>query len=271
MPRNYKYWKRRFGNINDKAEPYCHHFDLRRIDDLDDEGFAYLMAGIKGVDMLDLNELEITNESIRLISTMEYVKELRAKGCHKLDDGCIADLNKITSLEFLHVRFTSITIDGLLHLNKLTNLKTLMFSDDDVEAIKEKLLQLKAMHPACEFIIDGKPYYFDSVECFIYAVRSKPYTFRMKIKNSEQDNSWSNWIIKPSDSYYETEKQGPYPINEIEWIEVNPTEERQDGKLISVKQIVHTDKIVKLLEELTIPYMIVEPNIRIYLVREGLL
>jgi len=40
-------------------------------------------------------------------------------------------------------------------------LRTILFSATDVEAIEEKMLQLKAMHPACEFVIDGKPYYFD--------------------------------------------------------------------------------------------------------------
>lgn len=268
MARNKKYWKRRFGNLAD-VEPYYDHLDLRRIDDLDDEGFAYLIAPVKGVNMLDLNETEITNASIKLLPGLEYVKELRVKGCY-LDNDCITELNKIPGLELLHLKNTSVTIDGLLQLNNLVNLKTLLFSADDVEAIRQKLLQLKSMHPACEFIIDGKPYYFDNIERFIYAVRKKPYTFCIKIKNGEQDNSWSNWIIKPIDSYYETEKQGPYPINEIEWIEVNPIEERQDGKLISVKQIDHTDKIVQLLEELTIPYMIVEQIIRIYLGKEGL-
>lgn len=161
MPRNEKYWKRRFGNLAGKIEPYYHHLDFRRIDGLDDEGFAYLIANVKGVDMLDLNESEITNESIRLISTLEYVKELRVKGCHQLDDDCVVDLNKITSLEFLHLKNTSVTIDGILKLNALTNLKELLFSADDVEGIKEKMLLLRAMLPGCEFVVNSKPYYFN--------------------------------------------------------------------------------------------------------------
>lgn len=79
------------------------------------------MTNVKGVDMLDLNEAEISNKSIRLISKLEYVKELRAKRCHH------------------------------------TNLKTLMFSADDVEAIKEKLLQLKTMLRNYELLINVKP------------------------------------------------------------------------------------------------------------------
>jgi len=80
---------------------------------------------------------------------------------------------------------------------------------------------------------------------------------------------WSQWI-KPSDNYFETEKQGPYSTGNIDWIEVNPIEERQQGKLVPVKQINHTDTIVKWLEELAIPYLIVEAIIRVYLVEERL-
>lgn len=75
MAKDQKFWKRRLGNPGD-MEPYYHQLDLRRIDDLDDIGFAYIMEGVKGVDMLDLNELEITNESIKLLTGLEYVKEL---------------------------------------------------------------------------------------------------------------------------------------------------------------------------------------------------
>lgn len=163
MPKNKneKYWKRRFGNLAGKIEPYYHHFDCRRIDNLDDEGFAYLISEVKGINMLDLNETDITNQSIKLLTKLEYVKELRAKGIHALTDDCIEDLDKINGLEFLHVKNTGITIDGLLKLNGQQQLKTILFSADDVEAIKDKMLQLKTMHPGCEFIIDGKVYYFE--------------------------------------------------------------------------------------------------------------
>jgi len=96
MSKNKKYWKRRFGNFVDNIEPYQHHFDLRRIDDLDDEGFAYLIEHVKGVNMLDLNETEITDKSISLLTGLEYVTELRAKENYGLTDDCADDLNKRT-------------------------------------------------------------------------------------------------------------------------------------------------------------------------------
>jgi hypothetical protein len=161
LPQNKKYWKRKLDNLADKIEPYYHHLDLRSITDLNDDGFAYLLTNLKGVNMLDLNETEITNESIKLLTKLEYVTELRAKGIEGLTDACAEDLNKIRGLVFLHVKNTGITIDGLLKLKDQYQLKTILFSATDVEAIKEKMLQLKGMHASCEFVIDGKPYYFD--------------------------------------------------------------------------------------------------------------
>jgi hypothetical protein len=155
--------KRRYGKLAESMSEYYHQLDLRSFDDLDDDAFAYIMAKVKGVNMLDLNETEITNESIKLLTRLEYVNELRAKQCRNLDNGCIDDLNKLTNLVFLHLKSTAITIDGLLRLNSLHHLKELIFSADDVESIKEKMLRLKALLPGCEFTINSKPYIFDEV------------------------------------------------------------------------------------------------------------
>lgn len=147
--------KRRYGKLAEGMEPYYHHLDLRHLSELDDAALEYILPKLKGVDMLDLNETEITNKSIALLCRLKYIKELRLKGCHNIDDDCIADMNKIISLEFLHVRHTGITIDGVMKLQGLTNLKTLMFSADDVESISEKVEQLKQVLPDCEIVING--------------------------------------------------------------------------------------------------------------------
>jgi hypothetical protein len=162
LPKNRKYWKRRFGDktAGDSAA-YHHHLDFRLIDDLDDEGLAYIMTNVKGVDMLDLNETEISNESIKLLTGLEYIKELRAKECGSLDNDCIESLNQIPTLEFLHLKSTAITIDGLLQLTSLPNLKVLMFSAADTESIKEKMVQLKNQLPNCDFTVNSKPWIFD--------------------------------------------------------------------------------------------------------------
>ena len=75
MKKNKK-WKHRFGDLLGKIEPYCHDLELQGIDDLDDEGFAYLLTHVKAVSIINLNETEITNESIKLLPALEYLKEL---------------------------------------------------------------------------------------------------------------------------------------------------------------------------------------------------
>lgn len=151
----------RFGKLAAGMEEYYHHLDFRSLDDLDDDGFTYLMQKVKGVDMLDLNETNIGNKSIKLLTGLEYVKEFRAKGCHQLDNGCVPDLNQIPSLELLHLKYTEITIDGLLQLTDLPNLRTLMFSSPDGADIRDKLSDLHTLLPDCELVVDGKPQSFE--------------------------------------------------------------------------------------------------------------
>ena len=146
--------------FEDGLAHYWDHFDLRPIPDLDDEGLEYVLTYAKGINMLDLNETEITNKGIKLLTKLEYIKELRLKSVRDVNDDCADDLNKITSLEFLHLRFTGFTINGVLKLTALTNLKKIIFSEDNVDAIANKMLQLKVMHPNCEFIVNSKPYDF---------------------------------------------------------------------------------------------------------------
>jgi hypothetical protein len=161
MSRKKKYWKRRFGDLTaESMQPYYQHLDFRGITDLEDEGLAYLLTHVKGIKMLDLNEADITNASITLLTKMEYLNELRLKECTEIDNNCIADLNKITSLQFLHVKNTGITIDGLLQLNALTKLTEILFSEEDTVAIKDKMLLLKDMLPDCKFVINSIPYIF---------------------------------------------------------------------------------------------------------------
>ncbi len=153
--------KRRYGKLAESMESYYHHLDLRPLDELNDEAFAYIIKNVKGINMLDLNETEIGNKSITLLTGLEYVKELQLKQCRQLDNDCIDDLNRLTELEFLHVKSTAITIDGLLRLTALTKLKELMFSADDADNIKEKMLQLKQQLPGCAFTVNSKPWYFE--------------------------------------------------------------------------------------------------------------
>lgn len=156
-----EYWKRRFGNLTaDDMEPYYDHLDLRRFWDLDDEGLAYLLTNVKGVNMLDFNEAEITNEGVKVLTKLEYVKELRLKNCPRIDDGCIESINTFKDLVFLRFKNTGVTIDGILRLTNLSNLTQLMFTTEE-ENIHEKMQQLRLLFPGCEFTVNSQPYRFE--------------------------------------------------------------------------------------------------------------
>ncbi|MGS0747631.1 hypothetical protein [Halpernia sp. GG3] len=95
------------------------------------------MKNVKGVIILDLNETDITNKSIKILNNLEYTNELRTKECRYLTYDCTEDLNRLKTQNFLHLKNTAITVHGLLKLKNLINLKTLMFSAEDIPSIKE--------------------------------------------------------------------------------------------------------------------------------------
>lgn len=257
---------RRFGKMAESITEYEEHIDLRSWEDFDDEAFAFVMQNVKGVNMLDLNETDITNDSITLLTGLEYVNELRAKECRNLDNNCVDDLNKLTTLVFLHLKNTNITVDGLLKLTNLSKLETLMFSADDIELIKEKLLNLKTMLPQCEIVINSKPYYFDTLDLFLHALQTQPFTYRLKIQNQSITDNWSNRLSHPEKDSIEAESQGTYALDDIEWVDINPIV-RIEEEPRKIKEQDHSEYIIRLLENLTFPFMINDGIISAYVLR----
>lgn len=62
-----KVLKRRYGQLVENMLAYYDHLNLSRLCDFDDDGFAYVISGISAVNMLDLNETKISNETIKLL------------------------------------------------------------------------------------------------------------------------------------------------------------------------------------------------------------
>lgn len=159
MKKDTKYWEKRLGTKTTDSS-YQEHMDFRGLPDLNDAGLAYFLRDVIGVKMLDLNETEITNESIKELTNLLYVDELRLKGCYAIDNDCISDLNKLVSLKFLHIKDTNITIHGILQLTNLEDLTTLLFSDNNTIDFENKMMQLKEIMPNCNFVVNGIPYQF---------------------------------------------------------------------------------------------------------------
>lgn len=93
-------------------------------------------------------------------------------------------------------------------------------------------------------------------------LKGKPFTYRLKIQNESLSSEWSNWLIQPTESYIEAERQGPYAIKEIEWIDINPIEKKRLGRLIPETSVDHTTEVLKILESMEIGFFIIDKTIR---------
>lgn len=156
-----KFWAslRFFARLPGDFEEIPAHINHFRCKDagIDDYWLEKLVSAIKSINMLDLDENEITNEGIYHLTKLENLKELRLKECNLIDNGCLEYLNQIHSLELLHIGGTSITIDHLIKLNGLVKLKTLLVSSDlEKETVREILSPIGNELPECEFIVNHK-------------------------------------------------------------------------------------------------------------------
>ncbi len=255
----------RFGKSFTNIDEYPNHLDFRCMENFDDNAFAHLMKGIKGVNMLDVNETDIGNHSITLLTSLEYVNELRAKECINLTDDCTDALNKIESLAFLHLKSTAITIDGLLKLKDLSNLKTLMFSADDVVAIKDKLVQLKLLLPGCELVINSKPYYTNAVDIFLAAIKDGPFKTRLKIKTELLDTTWDDSLVRSETGRITAGTGTTYSIDDIEWVEIKGTTDIEFENETELNEPYNPQELMTLLENLEFPFMITDGILSVYL------
>jgi hypothetical protein len=87
---------------------------------------------------------------------------------------------------------------------------------------------------------------------------------RAKFKQEETPSKWG-WFLVPVPGYAESSAYGPVPIREIEWVEINPIEQRRIGRLVPPHIIDHTPTLLQQLAVHGIPVQVVEGRIRIAL------
>jgi Leucine-rich repeat (LRR) protein len=149
-------WNKYFGIDNPEGLPiYVRHANFRT-SEIDDEGIELMVKRITGIEILDLDETNITGESVKLLTKLQGVKELRLKGNAAIGNDSVDYLSQMTSLELLHLGGTSITVDAVSKLASLQNLKLLLLSAADNENVQEKLFELAVALPDCRFIVNYK-------------------------------------------------------------------------------------------------------------------
>jgi hypothetical protein len=87
---------------------------------------------------------------------------------------------------------------------------------------------------------------------------------RAKFRNDNTPSNWG-WFIVPVPGYVESSAYGPVPPRDIEWVELDPIEQRHIGRRVPPQIIDHTPELLQQLAGYGIPTQLVEGRIRIIL------
>jgi len=98
------------------------------------------------------------NEGIKELVKLDYITELRLKGCENITNEAMPFICDIKGLELLHLIGTSITTAGFQQIGKLNLLKKLLISADRDDPLLEEIYV--NLPKDCEFIVDYKRYPF---------------------------------------------------------------------------------------------------------------
>jgi hypothetical protein len=131
-----------------------------RSSDITDEEIGFVVTRISSINMLDLDDAYITSKTVEHLTRLEHLGELRLKGCTELYDDCVTYLTQLKGLELLHLVGTNITLEGLVGMHPLSDLKKLFISVDPKEKIEATMLRIREELPQCAFYINYRLYEF---------------------------------------------------------------------------------------------------------------
>lgn len=86
---------------------------------------------------------------------------------------------------------------------------------------------------------------------------------RMKVKGCLAPEGCNNWVIIPTSGYVETGGQGPWPIRQVEWVEIDPIVTEHIGRRVPPKRIDSSMQIEEGLRQVDISYTVLDGIIRI--------
>ena len=144
--------------LPDGIPTHLERVNFRIWNHVDDEQIEMMVTHVQSINMLDLDETNISNYSIQLLTKLSFIKELRLKGCGEIDDDAMPHINHIKGLELLHIDGTSISIKGVLQLRADHPLRMLLIGVDDPEQHQEELTTIAQRFPDCELIVNHKSF-----------------------------------------------------------------------------------------------------------------
>jgi Leucine-rich repeat (LRR) protein len=83
-----------------------------------DDDVPGAISELKQLRVLKLSYSQIRADGLRLLASLDQVSKLSLTGCPRVDDGALAELAKWKSLKYLDVQETSVTEQGVAHLEK---------------------------------------------------------------------------------------------------------------------------------------------------------
>lgn len=122
---------------------------------VDDEYLAMLFAKVSVMGSVYLKETRVTDEGVKLISTVKQLKHLTLMKHENITKACLPYLNKLTDLEYLDIWRTKIRLEDIWVLKDLKNLKELHISPHDegveesLDTILEKIIKAEETLPNC--------------------------------------------------------------------------------------------------------------------------
>lgn len=125
-----------------------------------DSDLHRMVQEVKSINQLDLDETDVTDEGMKYLLELSYLRELRLKGCQKITNQAMEFICKFEGLELLHLHDTEINTDGFQHIGNLKQLKRLLIQADFQDP---KLEEIYASLPKdCNLTVNYKPYPPDS-------------------------------------------------------------------------------------------------------------
>lgn len=150
-------WGESISNINELS--YLNQFpNLKSATftstNLNDEGLAHV-SNCRGIENLNLQDTEITNDGLKYLQNLTLLKYLRLKENSQLTDDCIPHLIELDYLQNLQIQETSITENGLKKLTVLQRLDMLVIDVYNNNYTFDGLLQISRELPDCEILAKG--------------------------------------------------------------------------------------------------------------------
>ena len=120
--------------------------------DLDDDGLkqaAKAMAGMKGLQTLDISGTQVTDAGLKELALLKGLRKLRISAMPLTDAG-LGVLKELKDLEYLDLNATKVTDKGVKDLAALKTLKQLLLLGSEVT--DKGFNELKASLPDCQIL-----------------------------------------------------------------------------------------------------------------------